>query len=191
MKTSLKILPTDALILVDVQKDFLPDGALGVPNGDKILPVLNKATELFHQAHCPIYASRDWHPANHCSFVEQNGPWPSHCVQETAGAEFAEVLHLPKETIVISKADTPSKDAYSAFQETALTDMLSRAGIKRIIVAGLATDYCVKATVLDARKAGFDVLVIEDGIAAVNINPQDGAQAIKDMQNAGAQFISL
>ena len=187
----MNILPHDALILVDIQNDFLPNGSLAVPDGDKVIPALNKAILAFEKAARPIYATRDWHPLNHSSFHAQGGPWPPHCVQNTPGAEFSRDLCLPASAIIISKADNPKVEAYSEFESTGLAESLAKLGIKRIIVGGLATDYCVKATVLDARKAGYETLVIENGIAGVNVHPGDDKKAIQCMKDAGATFISL
>jgi nicotinamidase/pyrazinamidase len=187
----LEILPHDALIIVDVQNDFLPNGALAVPNGDRVIPVLNKMIDDFKKANSPVFATRDWHPVDHCSFKEQGGPWPPHCVQNSYGAEFSKDLHLPKDAILISKADNPQQEAYSNFSGTDLSEKLAKLGIKRIIVGGLATDYCVKETVLDARKIGLEVVVIENGIEAVNVHTSDDKKAIQSMQDAGAIFVSI
>ncbi|HEU4624561.1 MAG TPA: nicotinamidase [Steroidobacteraceae bacterium] len=181
----------DALIIVDVQRDFLPGGALAVPDGDKVIPVLNRYIAEFASRNLPIYATRDWHPANHCSFREQGGPWPPHCVAETPGAEIPTDLQLPAGTEVISKARTPEKDAYSGFQGTDLLERLRARGCTRVFVGGLATDYCVKQTVLDARANGLDVVVLEDAIRAVEVNPGDGARALQEMVARGAVVTTI
>lgn len=152
----------DALIVVDVQRDFLPGGALGVPEGDAVVAPLNRLIDAFATAGLPVFYSRDWHPADHCSFRAQGGPWPPHCIAATEGAGFARELVVLPNSIVVSKATTPERDAYSAFQGTALAAQLGAIGVKRVLVGGLATDYCVKATVLDARRHGFEVEVLED-----------------------------
>lgn len=178
----------DALVLVDVQRDFLHGGALAVPEGTRVVAPLNHCIELFAQRGSPIFASRDWHPPTHCSFKQQGGPWPPHCVAETAGARFAEDLRLPAQTRIVSKATTPERDSYSAFGGTELEQQLRALGAKRLFVGGLATDYCVLQTVLDARTAGFEVVVLRDAIAAVDVNPGDGERATARMKEAGAAF---
>ena len=179
--------PHDTLILVDVQRDFLPGGALGVPEGDAVIPVLNRYIALAREKRIPIFASRDWHPPGHCSFREQGGPWPPHCVVGTEGARIAPDLELPSSAIVIDKATTPAEDAYSAFNGTSLARELRARGVKRVHVGGLATDYCVLNTVRDARKEGFEVVLLTDAIRAVNVNAGDGARAVAEMLEKGAQ----
>ena len=178
----------DALLIVDVQHDFLPGGNLAVPDGDAVIAPLNRAIAAFHAAGLPIFASRDYHPPDHCSFRPQGGEWPVHCVAGTSGATFADDLNLPVEAAVVSKATTPERDAYSAFDSTDLADKLHAAGIRRLFVGGLATDYCVKATVLDALGAGFAVVLLSEAIAAVDLHPGDGARAIEAMRAAGAEL---
>lgn len=176
----------DALIVVDVQKDFLPGGSLGVTDGDAVIEPLNRMIERFTAAGLPVVATRDWHPADHISFAARGGPWPPHCVQETAGARFDERLDLPPSARVVSKADSSDADAYSGFQGTDLDAHLRSLGVRRIFVGGLATDYCVLNTVLDARRAGYDVVLLTDAIAAVNVAPRDGEHAVAEMVAAGA-----
>jgi len=142
--------PGDALIIVDVQNDFLPGGALAVPHGDEVIAPLNGYLREYARLHLPVFATRDWHPPGHCSFHEQGGPWPPHCVAGTEGAELASGVRLPGSTRVISKATRPESDAYSAFQGTDLAQQLHDAGVTRVLIGGLATDYCVRATALDA-----------------------------------------
>jgi len=175
----------DALLVVDVQNDFLPGGALAVPGGDAVIPVLNRAIARFHAAGLPVAASRDWHPAGHCSFAEQGGPWPPHCIAGTAGAELAPALELPDDAILVSKATTQEKDAYSAFEGTGLAEQLRARGVKRVFVGGLATDVCVLNTALDARREGFEVVLLEDAVRAVDVKPGDGQRAIERMRTAG------
>ncbi len=179
------------LIVVDVQNDFCPGGTLAVPDGDKVVPVLNRYIEVFVRAGAPVYATRDWHPPNHCSFKAQGGPWPAHCVQGTSGAQFHPQLILPKDVVIISKATDPREDAYSGFQGTDLVQRLKGQGIQKILVGGLATDYCVKSTILDGLKAGFTVYVLSDASRAVNVNPGDGPKAVLEMLAAGAQELTL
>ncbi|MCD6465147.1 nicotinamidase [Candidatus Bathyarchaeota archaeon] len=181
----------DALIIVDVQVDFCPGGALPVPEGDKIVPILNKYIEKFDEAGALIVATRDWHPPNHSSFKTHGGPWPPHCIQGTRGAEFHPDLHLPKRTKIISKATDPSREAYSGFEGTGLSEELKKAGIKRVFVGGLATEYCVKSTVLDALKYGFETFLLEDAIKGIDAKPGDIDKAIAEMLQKGAKKISL
>jgi nicotinamidase/pyrazinamidase len=190
---SVALEPTDgdALIVVDVQKDFMPGGRLSVPRGDDVVAPLNRYLSAFQARRLPIYATRDWHPPNHCSFIAQGGPWPSHCVAESDGAAFAAPLALPADTIVISKATAPSRDAYSAFDGTELAAILHARNVRRVFVGGLATDYCVLSTVKDAIKNGFEVDLLEDAIRAVDLEPDDGAKALAEMRRLGAKPTSL
>jgi nicotinamidase/pyrazinamidase len=179
--------PGDALLVVDVQNDFLPGGSLDVPNGDAVVPVLNRCMALFDEKQLPVFASRDWHPADHCSFRAQGGPWPPHCVAGSNGAAFASNLELPPDTVVISKADTQEHDSYSAFGGTGLVARLAAARIKRLFVGGLATDYCVLNTVLDALELGYAVVLLTDAVRAVDVAPGDGIKALGQMQGRGAR----
>jgi nicotinamidase/pyrazinamidase len=181
----------DALLIVDLQRDFLPGGALGVPDGDVVVPVMNRYIDMAVKSGIPVFASRDWHPRNHCSFRAQGGIWPPHCVAESEGARFAPGLRLPANAIVVSKATGEDADAYSAFGGTDLDSMLRSRGIRRLWVGGLATDYCVLASVLDARKAGYDVLLLDDASRAVEVQPGDGARAVDKMREAGAVAVHL
>ena len=177
--------PGDALLIVDVQRDFLPGGALGVPGGDEVVAVINHVATRFARAGLPIAASRDWHPPGHCSFAPEGGTWPPHCVAGTPGAELAPGLELPDGALLVSKATTPAKDAYSAFQDTELAERLRAQGVRRVFVTGLATDYCVLHTALDARRLGFEVVVLADAVRAVNASPDDGDAALARMRGAG------
>ncbi len=181
--------PGDALIIVDVQNDFLPGGSLAVPEGDRVVPVLNRYIELFHSRGLPIYATRDWHPADHCSFEAQGGIWPPHCVAGTEGAAFAPDLRLPEDAVIVSKATTADKDAYSGFEGTDLAQRLRAQHVQRVFVGGLATDYCVLNTVRDALAAGFQVRVLRGAIRAVNVKPGDGQRAEAEMTELGARFV--
>jgi nicotinate phosphoribosyltransferase len=178
--------PNDALLIVDAQNDFLPGGRLAVPQGDDVVPVLNRYSTAFRTRHLPIFASRDWHPANHCSFTEQGGPWPPHCVAETNGAQFASGLDL-SEAVIISKATELKSDAYSAFENTDLDRRLKQAGVKRLFIGGLATDYCVLNSVRDAIRLKYSVVLLEDAIRAVNLQPKDGTKALQEMLDLGCQ----
>lgn len=179
----------DALLIVDVQQDFLPGGQLAVPDGDAVIPPLNAYLHRFHAAGLPIIATRDWHPENHCSFAPQGGEWPPHCIQGSDGAAFATRLELPADTLVISKASQIDKDAYSGFDGTDLAERLRDVGVHRIFVGGLATDYCVSATVRDALEAGFDVVLLADAVRAVNRHADDGDKSLQAMHSAGASLI--
>lgn len=181
--------PDDALLVVDVQNDFLPGGALGVPDGDEVIPVANRYIAAFTRAGRPVIYSRDWHPADHCSFAAAGGPWPSHCVQNTAGAAFSDELERPVDAVVISKATRREADAYSAFDGTDLGEKLAAGGVTRLLIVGLATDYCVLASALDALAAGLEVLVPTAGVRAVNVEPGDGDRALARMRAAGAALI--
>jgi len=176
----------DTLLIVDVQADFLPRGRLAVPGGDAVVPALNGYLALARRKGLRVFASRDWHPLNHCSFREQGGPWPEHCVAGTPGAEFAQGLELPPDAVIISKAVAAGSDAYSAFAGTDLERLLRELRVTRLLVGGLATDYCVLNTVRDARKAGFEVLLLRDAIHAVNVKPGDGEHAEREMREVGA-----
>ncbi|MFA4044319.1 MAG: hypothetical protein HZRFUVUK_001105 [Candidatus Fervidibacterota bacterium] len=187
----LKLTKYDALVIVDVQRDFCAGGALAVPDGDAVVQPLNSYIEVFKSANLPIVATRDWHPPNHISFREHGGLWPPHCVQGTEGAEFHPQLKLPEETLIISKATQPDLEAYSGFEGTELESLLKSKGVKRLFVGGLATDYCVKMTVLDALKLGFTTFLLEDAIRGVNVNPSDSERAIDEMLSNGAIAITL
>ena len=171
--------PTDALIVVDVQRDFCPGGALAVPRGDEVVPVINRLLALSDWL---TVATRDWHPADHCSFRAQGGIWPPHCVAGTDGAAFHPALDRARIHHVVSKAVTRDSEAYSGFQGTDLAALLALRGIRRAFVCGLATDYCVKATALDARRAGLDVVVFADAIRGVEVKPGDCVKAIDEMR---------
>jgi nicotinamidase/pyrazinamidase len=170
----------DALLIVDFQNDFTPGGALAVPDGDAIAAPLGRLLDRFEL----VIATRDWHPPGHSSF----SIWPVHCVQGTPGAELHPALDRTKVDVVLDKGDDPGSPGYSAFVDTGLDARLRESGVDRLIVAGLATDYCVRATVLDARAAGFDVVVVEDAIRGVDVEPGDSERAIAEMKAAGAVF---
>jgi nicotinamidase/pyrazinamidase len=181
-----------ALILVDVQNDFCPGGALAVKEGDRVVPVLNRYIKKFSDAGLPIIATRDWHPQNTRHFKSDGGMWPPHCVRGTQGAEFHSRLELDDRVIVVSKGESPEADSYSGFEAQtsdgiSLADLLRARGVKTIFVGGLATDYCVKHTVLDGLKQGFNVMLIEDAIRGVDANPGDSGRAMEEMARAGAE----
>jgi nicotinamidase/pyrazinamidase len=186
----------DALVIVDVQNDFCPGGALAVPRGDQVVAVLNRYAERFARSRAPVFASRDWHPARTRHFKAFGGVWPPHCVQDTPGAAFHAGLELPAGTEIVSKGMDPDADAYSCFQAETEDSMpfaaaLGEHGVSRLFVGGLATDYCVKATVLDALKEGFEVVVLQDAVAAVDVAAGDGERALEAMKAAGAQLARL
>jgi nicotinamidase/pyrazinamidase len=183
--------PGDALLLVDVQNDFLPGGSLAVPRGDEVVPALNRYLKIFAGHNLPIYATRDWHPDQHCSFRAQGGIWPPHCIADTRGAQFAATLQLPSSAVIISKATTVEHDAYSGFQGTDLDTLLFATDIRRLFIGGLATDYCVLNTVRDALGLGYKVLLLTDAIRAVDVQPGDGLRAEEEMVKLGAQRITV
>lgn len=181
--------PGDALIVADIQRDFLPGGSLAVAGGDEVVPVLNRCLAHFAARGLPTFATRDWHPPNHVSFRSRGGPWPPHCVIGTPGAEFDDALRLPARTRIVSKASNPDRDAYSAFDGTELERLLREAGVRRIFVGGIATDYCVRWTVLDGLGLGFAAAVLADAVRAVDVDPGDGEAAIEQLRRAGADVV--
>jgi nicotinamidase/pyrazinamidase len=158
----------DALIIVDVQRDFLPGGALAVPDGDAVVGVLNRCAAEFEHLNLPMFATRDWHPGNHCSFRKSGGRWPTHCVAGTPGARWPDALHLPAEARIVSKGVEADAEGYSAFEGTDLAERLRELECTRVFIGGLATDYCVRATALDALREGFEVVLLEDAVRAVD-----------------------
>ncbi len=188
----LKITPLDALIIVDMQNDFMPNGVLPVKDGDKIIPRLNDYIKIFFSNGNPVFFTRDWHPENHISFKGYGGIWPPHCVKGTEGANFHKDLFIPPDNkFIISKGTSEDFDAYSGFQGTVLNDLLKERGIKRVFVGGVATDYCVKNTVLGALNLDYQVFVLEDGIKGVNLNEGDVEKAVDEMLSKGATFIKI
>ena len=180
-----------ALLIVDLQNDFCPGGALGVDGGDEVIAVANKLAARAAALGMPVYASRDWHPIDSTHFSAHGGPWPAHCVAGTPGARLHADLALPSGVMIVTKGTTRDDHGYSAFDGTVtgrgpLADDLRARGVDHLIVAGLATDYCVRASVLDARRLGFGVTLVEDGVRAVNRAPGDGARAVDEMRQAGA-----
>lgn len=180
-----------ALIIVDMQNDFCPGGALPVPDGDKIIPIINKYIEFFKKKNFLIVATRDWHPPDHISFKNYGGIWPPHCIRGTKGAEFHPELKLPSNTIIISKATEKDKEAYSGFEGTELDKILKNKGIKEVYICGLATDYCVKHTALDAIKLGYKTYILTDAVKGVNVNPGDSEKALKELKEKGAFLITF
>ncbi len=175
----------EALIVVDMQRDFMPGGALPVPEGDKIISKCNEYIKKFKERGALIVATRDWHPENHVSFREQGGPWPKHCVQNTPGAEF--VVNLPRDAIIVSKANREDMEAYSGFEGTNLAEILRDKGVKKVYICGVATEYCVKATALDAIKHGFEVYLLGDAIKG--ITPEDEKKALRELKESGVRLL--
>jgi nicotinamidase/pyrazinamidase len=175
--------PHDAVIIVDVQRDFCPGGSLAVADGDQVVPVLNDWMRAAVEDGAIVVVSRDWHPAGHMSFQESGGPWPAHCVQNTGGAEFHPGLSLPREFLLISKGTSHHQDEYSDFERTNLTEDLKERGIKRVWVGGLALDVCVRATVLDAVRDGFEVHLIRNGTRPIDVAAVP--EVIREMSAAG------
>jgi nicotinamidase/pyrazinamidase len=185
-----------ALLIVDVQNDFCPGGALQILNGDRVVEPINRAITYFSAAGLPILASRDWHPPKTRHFRESGGVWPVHCVQGTAGAEFHPDLHLPEETVVLSKGINPELDGYSAFDGVTgdgrtMAALLRDLDVQRIYICGLATDYCVLCTALEALRNGLHITVLTDAVAGVDIVPGESTCAIEDMVKAGAQLATV
>jgi nicotinamidase/pyrazinamidase len=180
---------SDALIIVDVQVDFCPGGTLAIEGGDEVIPILNRWIQRATDLKIPVFFSRDWHPPNHVSFKDRGGPWPPHCVRDSHGAKFHPELLVPDSAIVISKADTRDQDSYSAFGGTPLADHLKNLGVRRVWLAGLALDYCVSASALDARALGFDVRVLLAGTRAVENSPEDIARAVENLESAGVHVV--
>ena len=185
----------DALIVVDVQNCFLPGGALGVPEGDAVIPPLGRAIEKFEQKGLPLFFSRDWHPPDHSSFSGQGGPWPPHGIRDTEGAAFASNLRIPPGAVIISKATTRQKEQYSALEGLnadgkSLEGLLADLGVRRIFTGGLATDYCVLSTVLDALALGYEVYLLADAVRAVNVEPGHGDSALEQMKQKGVHSVT-
>ena len=177
---------SDALIVVDVQRDFCPGGALPVPQGDEVVPALNEWLEIDGLLKI---ATRDWHPADHCSFRRNGGLWPDHCVQGTPGAELHPGLQGEKFDRIVSKGTDPREESYSGFDAPEVAELLESRGVRRLWVGGLAAEYCVKATALGGRERGFDVFVIEDAIRGIDVNPGDCEKARREMEEAGVRFV--
>jgi nicotinamidase/pyrazinamidase len=183
-----------ALLVVDVQNDFCPGGSLAVPDGDTIIPRVNRTIEVFVHRGLPVLATRDWHPPVTKHFKEFGGAWPPHCVQGTKGSRFHPDLRLPKDTIIMSKGMDPEQDSYSGFQalnsggrdlESVVHDM----GIDELFLCGLATDYCVRATALDGLRRGIRVRVLDDAIKGVDLKPGDSEAALDEMRAAGVPLV--
>jgi len=185
----MEIRPTDALIIVDVQRDFCRGGALAVEGGDDIVPVISAIAPRF--AH--VVMTRDWHPAGHCSFGDPpqfvDGSWPAHCVQGSPGAQFHAGLVRPPSAIVVDKGADAAREAYSGLEGADLVGLLRGRGVERLFVCGLATDYCVRATALDGLRHGFEVVLLEDAVRGVDLPPGTAGQAVDAMRTAGAEVV--
>ena len=179
----------DTFLLVDAQVDFFPGGALPVPHGDAILPAVNAILRRCREQEIPLVASADWHPANHASFTTNGGPWPPHCIRGTSGASLHPGLELPPVFTMVHKATRAEADAYSAFDGTGLAEVLRERSIHRLIAGGLALDYCVKASCLDAVSSGFEVALLLPATRAVEISPGDGARALEELRAHGVTLI--
>ncbi|MFH1641122.1 MAG: bifunctional nicotinamidase/pyrazinamidase, partial [Candidatus Omnitrophota bacterium] len=185
-----------ALLIVDMQNDFCPQGALAVPEGDKIVANLNKYIKIFSKKKLPVFASRDWHPVRTKHFKDFGGTWPVHCIQNTKGASFHPDLLLSGNTTFLYKGMDPDKDSYSVFQAEDSRGMkfeklLNIFGVKELYVGGLATDYCVKSSVIDALKKGFKVILLIDAVKGVNLKAGASEKAIKEMVKKGAKKVIL
>lgn len=181
--------PNDALLVTDVQNDFLPGGSLAVAGAGDLIAPINRLIALYGEHGLPVYASRCWHPPDHCSFTAQGGPWPPHCIAHTHGAAFPDGLALPAGAAVISKGTRSDAEAYSAFRDTTLAEQLRAHGVERLAVCGLTTDYCVLNSASDALALGFRVMVVLDAIRAVDVQPGDGARALRLMAERGAVLV--
>jgi nicotinamidase/pyrazinamidase len=177
----------DGLLLVDVQKDFCPGGALPVEEGDRIVPVLNRWIQAAQEKGVPVYASRDWHPVDHESFREEGGKWPMHCIQDSDGARFHPDLRLPDNVVKVTKGVRFDQDQNSVFDQTGFAKRLERDGVKRLWIGGLALDVCVLASVLDARQVGFEVRVLKK--ATRPVTAEGGERALEKMERAGARIV--
>ncbi len=189
-------MPDKALLIVDVQNDFCPGGALAVPEGNRVVPVLSDYAQRFADEGYPVFASRDWHPQVTRHFKEQGGPWPPHCVADTHGAAFHPQLKLPANASVLTKGTDPEDDGYSAFEAADpegrnLSDALKKDDVASLYVGGLATEYCVRASVLDGLQHGLEVVVLLDAVRGIDVNDGDVARALDEMIRAGARTATL
>jgi nicotinamidase/pyrazinamidase len=175
----------EALIVVDVQNDFCPGGALPVPDGDAVVEPINTLAEQS----AFVVATRDWHPPDHSSFKAQGGPWPVHCVRDTGGAQLHPRLHASQVAAIVDKGREPEDQGYSGFEKTDLERLLRDRGVDTVHVAGLALDYCVKETALDARRAGFDVVLHSGATRAINVNPGDDQRTLEQLREAGVEVV--
>lgn len=187
----MRVAPTarSALIIVDVQRDFMPGGSLSVPNGESVIGPLNALVGIFEGRKLPIVLTRDWHPPDHASFRGMGGPWPPHCIAGSEGAEFHPSLRVPEGAVIISKATERDKEAYSGFEGTDLDSVLKGSGVRRVFVGGVATEYCVRATVLDALRLGYEVLVVEEAVKGISEEGEESAKL--EMVKEGAILVRV
>lgn len=192
--------PGSALVVVDVQNDFCPGGSLAVPSAQEIFPVVDRLMDQFEGLGLPVLLTQDFHPPDHCSFLRQGGPWPPHCVQNTPGVAFAPQITPPPSALRFVKGFRADRDAYSGFEGRLMradgtigdedpATWLGRHQVRTLVVVGLATDYCVKATALDALRLGFQTVVVEDGVRGVNLDPQDSERALEELGRQGAKIL--
>jgi len=187
-----KLCQRDALVVVDMQRDFMPGGALGVDGADTIVERVNEYTRLFEKASLPVFFTRDWHPKTHISFKRNGGVWPEHCVIGSDGAAFDERLYIPSDNrFIISKGDSETFDAYSGFQGTTLKALLQERGVNRVFICGVATDYCVKHTLLGAENLGFRTVLLIDAVKGVDIKRGDSEAAVEQMLMRGSVLCSI
>jgi nicotinamidase/pyrazinamidase len=187
----LRLESADALLVVDVQRDFLPGGAMTISGSERILPRLNACMAKFVSRGLPVFASRDWHPHNHRSFASQGGPWPPHCIQGSMGAQWADGLWLPENLVAVSKGKEADALGSSAFDATDLTQRLRQAGVHRLFMGGLATDTCILHTARDALAQGWEVVVLGDAVAALDVKLGDGLRALQMIQREGGEVAEV
>lgn len=188
---TIQLQPGDALLVIDIQNDFLTGGSLAVPEGDLVVSVLNRYIKIFQKQRLPVFLTRDWHPPDHHSFIPQGGPWPEHCIAESNGAAFPANLLIPNEVEIFSTGTEVDNDGYSGFENASFKEHLHKFRVQRIFIGGLATDYCVLNTVLDALKYNYQVYLLKDAIRAVNVHEDDGIKAEQKMISQGAIPIVL
>ena len=175
----------EGLVVVDVQNDFCPGGALAVPDGDAVVDPINRLAAAADF----VVATRDWHPVDHGSFSSQGGTWPVHCVQHTPGAQLHDGIDQSRIDAIIDKGQVSDREGYSGFEGTDLEQLLRSRGVDTVHVAGLALDYCVRATALDAKRAGFNVVVHRGATRPVDVQPGDGDRAVQDLREAGVEVV--
>lgn len=188
--------PHAALLVTDMQVDFCPGGSLAVAEGDAIIPAINHYIELFRQKGLPVYATRDWHPAETSHFSQFGGKWPPHCVQGTPGAGFHPALQLPDDVIIVSKGTDPQRDDYSPFQAIVadgrtFADHLKAVGANHLYFCGVATDFCIRWSALDALRAGFKVTVLRDAVKGIDLIAGDSERALEEIRQAGGEIVDL
>jgi len=181
---------TDALLIIDVQNDFCPGGTMGVRAGDEVAATMNNLAEVFSSVGAAVFTTQDWHPSEHSSFTSKCGRWPAHCIQGTKGAERHPYLKPPQGSHFVKKGASVDKDAYSGFVDSDLAQQLNQIGICRVFVGGIATDYGVLNTVIDALELGFETYVLTDAVASIDVEPNDGLRALHLMEGSGATLVT-